>query len=133
MLLPAHAPEGVVGDRVPSKCGGELAFLGPGRTTWSSLTSLENLRTATEANPRRVSWEADLLGAGVLGGALESLELTSLASPKIDTYSSSSLSSGRKEASTGDVSGVNLCFLIPACHFKLVYIHYSSEKFPVRG
>lgn len=97
------------------------------------LTSSENLRTATEVNPRKVSWEADLLSAGVLGGAPGSLELTSLASPKIDTYSPSSLFSGRKEASIGDVSGITLCFLVPACHFKLVYIHYSSEKFAIRG
>lgn len=49
---------------------GELVFLGPGRTTWSPLSSSENLRVATEVNPGRVSWEADLLGAGVLGGAV---------------------------------------------------------------
>lgn len=78
------------------------------------------------------SWEADLLGAGVLG-VPGSLEHTSLTSPKIDTYPPSSLSSGRKEASTGDVIGVTLCFLIPPCHFKLVCKRYSSEKFTGRG
>lgn len=123
MFLPAHAPEGIVGDRIPSKYRGELAFLGLGRTTWSPFASLENTRTATEVNPRRVSWEANLIGAGVLGGAPRSLELASLASPKIDTYPPFSLSSGRKEASTGDISGDTLCFLIPPCHFKLVYVH----------
>lgn len=38
MLLPAHAPEGLVGDRVPSKSRSERAFLG-------LLTAWEDFRT----------------------------------------------------------------------------------------
>lgn len=133
VFLPAHAPEGIVGDRIPSKCGSGLAFLGPGRTTWSPLTYLEKVgqrpRWIRGGSPGKLA----CLAQAYLSGAPGSLELTSLASPKIDTYPLSSLSSGRKEASTGDVNGVTLCFLIPPSHFKLVYIPYSSEKFAVRG
>lgn len=59
----------------------------------------------------RGSRAAGLLGASA-PQAPGSLEPTSLACPKIDTYPPSSLSSGRKEASTGDVGGVTPCFLI---------------------
>lgn len=100
--------------------------------TWSPRNSLENLPTATEVNLRGASWEADLLGAGVLG-VPGSLEHTSLTSPKIDTYPPSSLSSGRKEASTGDVIGVTLCFLIPPCHFKLVCKRYTVLRSSQEG